>query len=433
MSNELSYSRYNHMVKLKEGEWGLINLFSMAAKRLDSLSKEIFEHILEDGPDSKMAKKFKKLGFLVDHDEVLAYRAAHKFSMTNNRLFSFTICPTLDCNFRCPYCFEEHSPGAMSEETQKRVVITLGRILDETNPISLNINWFGGEPLLYPKIVENLSKEFIKLAEDRKIKYESFMITNGYLLDQAMIDRMEKCEISRIQVTLDGMKEINDKSRISIDGKSSFDVITNNLRTIRTNARIVVRFNANKENMNDYESLKEYIADIAKESGNNIVVYAAHMDALGDVPDAVIEKAIDMPEFFEDEAGRPAEARYVKLDHSKFIGCGMNKLYAFAIDHEGGMYKCWNSVGKEEEKVASVYDGGNPAFNQIFSKFGAAAVGYDPADDEECRECKLLPQCNGGCIYVKSLQGKAGVCIKDAMLPALDDMVIRYFADKVPE
>lgn len=71
------------------------------------------------------------------------------------------------CNFDCPYCFEDHFAGKMSEEVQDDVVALAERMLEASGTKDLHVTWFGGEPLLAPDIIESLSARLIVLTGRR--------------------------------------------------------------------------------------------------------------------------------------------------------------------------------------------------------------------------------------------------------------------------
>lgn len=77
------------------------------------------------------------------------------------------ICPTMSCNFRCPYCFEDRVSGTMSQQVQDNIVALAGRLFDMSGARTLQVNWFGGESLLAPDIIESLSGHLIALAKER--------------------------------------------------------------------------------------------------------------------------------------------------------------------------------------------------------------------------------------------------------------------------
>lgn len=130
-------------------------------------------------------------------------------SCHSNRQLLLTILPTEGCNFRCEYCYEEHKNNVMSDSVQKSIIKFVRNNIRFYG--GLVVSWFGGEPLLYPEVIEKLTDEFKKICKIHKKPYSSIMTTNGYLLDFEMFLRMKKCNVMNYQITLDGLAEIHDK------------------------------------------------------------------------------------------------------------------------------------------------------------------------------------------------------------------------------
>lgn len=101
--------------------------------------------------NSHLFSAMQKLGIIVDGDinETNKIILSHREQVYNNNTYRMTIMPTLDCNFNCWYCYEEHPKGKMSILIQKAIIKLVTNILDENNLGLFSLDWFGGEPLLY--------------------------------------------------------------------------------------------------------------------------------------------------------------------------------------------------------------------------------------------------------------------------------------------
>ena len=118
----------------------------------------------------------------------------------------------------------------MTPEVQEDVVALTRRMMEVNNARSLNVTWFGGEPLLAPEIIESLSGKLIALAEEHHASYDAGIITNGYLLTPENIRILEAAQVSSAQITLDGIGAAHDATRHLADGGQSFERIAANLR-----------------------------------------------------------------------------------------------------------------------------------------------------------------------------------------------------------
>ena len=424
----LQYSRYNYIVELEPGKsWGLINLRNLATYKLNRFSKLLYDNVLL-APDTKLAKNLQKLGFLVDYDELAHYRAMHATATGNTQSFGLTICPTLGCNFRCPYCFEEHGQGPMSEAVQVALVKMVKGYIEEYRPKSFSVTWFGGEPLLYPAIIQKLSASFLELCEEHKVEYSANIITNGYLLTPEVAAMLEASKVKTMQITLDGMQETNDKTRILADGRGSFERIISNLRALHTNIKISIRCNLSAKNKADFPNLQKLMQEIAVATGNKINVYAGHMVAFDDAPEAVANAELSYDSFLEHGLNNGDNA-YAKLKKCDYHYCGADCFAGFTVDDKGYLYKCWNHVGRTEYSVGQVLDEENPWLKQTRTAFGATSLGFDVTQEPECAECILLPQCNGGCPD-KRFRSKVIDHCEKPMLKILDKLVEKFFNNR---
>jgi uncharacterized protein len=140
-------------------------------------------------------KRFAKRGVIANYDERAALEAMGRGACAKSHGVSLTICPTMGCNFDCPYCFEDHSPGKMSAEVRDDVVALAERMLDASGSKDVHVTWFGGEPLLAPDVIESLSERLMTLVEERGGEYRASIITNGYLLTQEVVDMLGRCKV----------------------------------------------------------------------------------------------------------------------------------------------------------------------------------------------------------------------------------------------
>ena len=111
---------------------------------------------------------------------------------------------------------------------------------------------------------------------------------------------LEKHCVERIQVTLDGVGQINDASRMLHNGEGTFETIMENLSR-RTTINIVVRSNISKRNMEHYGELYSYLVDFNKKYGTNLTLYPARMEVYHNSKTGKDEK-LSQEEFFKYDA-----------------------------------------------------------------------------------------------------------------------------------
>ena len=410
----LKYSRYNHLVKIPDEEaFVLVNFRTGALIRLSPLQKAVFDQATELPTSAKAIKRLRQGGFLVDYDELRHMRTQMLTAGGAGRALGLTICPTLACNFRCPYCFEQARSGRMSQEVQDSIVAFAQANMEKFALNRLTVTWFGGEPLLCPDIIESLSARLMEVCQKLGARYEAGIFTNGWFLTEENLELLERRKVNTIQLTLDGASpETNDHLRREAGGGSSFTRIMENIKKMRPYAgtsapNVVMRYNMNRENAPYFGELAAKIDAIARETGVNITAYPAKMDSSIENPQHIRESALSI-----DEYGHLASPRSVKNVRNpvnfRRLYCKAQYIHAYAIDELGDMYKCLELVGRKEFVMGNVRN---------FSWFKEPGEGIEnmdrffetifPEEDKECMACKAFPLCLGGCPR-KRIAGERG-------------------------
>ncbi|MDO5400491.1 MAG: radical SAM protein [Eubacteriales bacterium] len=139
-----------------------------------------------------------------------------------------TIMPTEGCNFRCPYCYEDHTPHHMTRKLLDR----LKDFIQEQAPKFkvVRVNWFGGEPTLCQDNVLEIAYLIQSLQSVHQFYYSSSMTTNGYLLDRKHFDQLYASGIKCFHITLDGWN--HDHTRPHVSGAGTLQHILDNLISI---------------------------------------------------------------------------------------------------------------------------------------------------------------------------------------------------------
>ena len=212
------WSKYSYL--FQEGDrFYLYNSLSNSAKELDRDSYTLLCKQSEKKNDINISDEglkeiLMKMKVIVDndHDAFLRFKYRTLLRRFANTHLSLTINPTLDCNFACPYCFEgKHPQVYMSDQVEEDVVSFVKR---HEMVKSLNVVWFGGEPLLAFNRMKSLTQKFLNMD----LVYEAGMITNGYLLTDRVIDHLTDMKIKSIQVTVDGLKDLRAENRPGLHG-----------------------------------------------------------------------------------------------------------------------------------------------------------------------------------------------------------------------
>ncbi len=392
----MEWSRYNYLFEA-EGRYFLYNSLSNCLAELDKdgfieLQQQINSKVIEFSNQGRLAQ-FKQLRVLVDNDddEINKIRYVSRLKRNNDRHLVLTINPTLSCNFSCIYCFEqEHSSVTMSDDVENKIIRF---IQHHQSAKSLDITWFGGEPLLAFDRIVSLTQKMRALGLD----YKAHIITNGYLLSGKIMAQFGDLAISSVQVTLDGLAPVHNKRRHLKSGGFTFNRIINNIDVFKAkypSINVSVRVNIDNTNKDDFVGVYELFA---KRNYPNFQVYPAFVQDLAGRSDSkdIMDRTqqieflkslrrqcnIDIPVFF------PKSKRYE---------CSVRNSNSLVIGPSGELYKCWNDVGDESRIVGNV-DGSVRNQNLLLRYL----VGADPFEDPKCKSCILLPVCGGGCPYLR--------------------------------
>jgi sulfatase maturation enzyme AslB (radical SAM superfamily) len=166
-----------------------------------------------------LQSELEQQGFLVDENinEIGVFNAYSKLnSKRMNPMPSITVTPTMECNARCFYCYEEGvRQGRMKKESAENIVSFI-KALDTSKGVF--VTWFGGEPLMNQEWMDY----FADMLRAEKINFSAFMISNGSKIDESVIKKMkENWNISSIQITFDGDCEEYVKRKNYLDQNES--------------------------------------------------------------------------------------------------------------------------------------------------------------------------------------------------------------------
>lgn len=390
-------SRYNLFAPIPgTNKVAIANLFKGTCGAYSPLELFLLSELPTLDAEHPILDRFRERGIIVNFDERAALDAMGRMGCAAGGV-GLTICPTMGCNFDCPYCFENHKAGKMSQKTQDDVVALAERMLAVSQKKALSVTWFGGEPLLAPDVIETLTGRLMALCEEKGAEYSAGIITNGYLLTQENADLLARCKVKMAQITLDGVGEAHDKTRHLAGGGATFERITDNLRQGKLDFRVSIRHNVHAGNVGEIESLRAFVETLAAESGNKILYYPALVSG----NDASDDRGCGVGLLCASDAseiGVRRDAKRFAPGHGQY--CGAHRLMSVGIDEKGRLHKCWEDVDKPEHSfgTAGRWDPKNPIATadcpDNLTRYLNTAL---PNSDEECSGCVWLPTCAGGC------------------------------------
>jgi uncharacterized protein len=293
---------------------------------LIELNKEDYNTILKIKADPNLIDpEDKQYKFLFDgrfivgsnNNEINKLMLSTLTKRFNARLMSLTIAPTRACNFNCSYCYEANRANKrMSQKVQKEIINFVKKYHDID---SLSVVWYGGEPTLEINIIKYLSSEFQNLIKN----YSAYIITNGFCLDK-LIDSIEKFNITGLQITLDGTKDMHNQTRHLKNGSETFDKILSNIDALLVKYHhldIAIRMNISKANSDQYVPLHRFLQE---RFGKKVHLYPAFVRDYGGgcISGSCYEDGIKKAEFLKsifEESGI----------YTKDKGTSKNSIYFF--------------------------------------------------------------------------------------------------------
>ena len=407
-------SRYNISAPVPESKnVAIVNLFKGNCAEYTPIELYLLSVLEELDENHPIIERFAKRGIIANFDERAALESMGRAACAGSHDVGLTICPTMGCNFDCPYCFEDHGSGTMSQDVQDDIIALTERMLDASHTQRLSVTWFGGEPLLAPDVIESLSARLIALADERDISYSASIVTNGYLLTQEMVDMLHKAKVDSAQITIDGLEATHDATRYLRGGGPTFARITSNLRETNIPFKVNIRHNFHEGNKSEVEELESYIGQLAEESGNNLRYYPALVTG----SETADERGKQVGLLCENDASGIG----VKQESGRFHAgrghyCGAHSVWSVGVDDKGNLQKCWEAVDKPDLSYGTAHDwdpadplatASNP---DNLTKYLNTATALD---DEECRECVWLPSCSGGCPYKRLFEKRQCIAFKD--------------------
>ena len=310
------------------------------------------------------------------------------------------------CNLNCSYCFAAQGNfhgerGLMSFETGKRAIDFL--IENSGYHKNLDIDFFGGEPLMNWEVVKELVRYGRSIEKEAGKNIRFTLTTNGINITDDVIDFCNE-EMHNVVLSLDGRKETNDRFRVDIKGNGSYDRIVPNFQKFvskRGTKSYYMRGTFTHFNTDFVEDIL-HMADLGfKELSMEPVV------ASPDSPSALTEE--DLPVILEgyerlaremikrNREGNGFTFYHYMLDldcgpciYKRISGCGAGTEY-LAVTPWGDLYPCHQFVGDDKFKMGNIYDGiKNTDLRNEFAQVNCYSR-------EGCKDCWAKLFCSGGC------------------------------------
>lgn len=310
------------------------------------------------------------------------------------------------CNLNCSYCFAAQGKyqgerALMSFEVGKRALDFL--IENSGNRKNLEVDFFGGEPLMNFDVVKKLVEYARSIEKKHNKNFRFTLTTNGVLIDDDVIDFCNR-EMNNVVLSLDGRKEVHDRLRKDYKGNGSYDLIVPKFQEFvekRGDKSYYIRGTYTHKNI-DFTNDIFHMADLGfKELSMEPVVcapgeeYALTED---DLPVLFEQYEILAKEMLKrDSENRGFTFYHYMIDlsngpciYKRISGCGSGTEY-LAVTPWGELFPCHQFVGDEKYSMGNIYDG--VTNTKMRDRFKKCNVYSRP----ECADCWAKLYCSGGC------------------------------------
>lgn len=311
-----------------------------------------------------------------------------------------------DCNLACRYCFAEEGEyhghrELMSYEVGKQALDFL--IANSGTRRNLEVDFFGGEPLMNWKVVKDLVRYG---REQEKIHNKNFrftLTTNGVSLNDEIMEFCNR-EMANVVLSIDGRKEIHDYMRPFPKGAGSYDLILPKFQKFaesRNQEKYYVRGTFTRHNLDFAEDVL-HLADLGFQqiSVEPVVApaeadYSLREEDLPRIYQEYDKLAREM--IVREKEGRGFQFFHFMIDltggpcvYKRLSGCGSGTEY-LAVTPWGDLYPCHQFVGEEKFKMGDVFHGVQvPEIREEFSHCNVYTK-------KKCQDCFARFYCSGGC------------------------------------
>lgn len=399
----------------------VLDINSGAVHIFDDMSFEILElygELSNEQIADKLSDKYSRQDILESIEEIETLKADGQLftedpykdyvNLWNKKRVIKALCLHIshDCNLRCRYCFAATGNFGgertmMSPEIGKRAIDML--IRESGNRRNLEIDFFGGEPLMNFDTVKQIV-EYAKSKEKEFNKNFKFTLTtNAILLNDENIRYMNE-NMQNLVLSIDGREATNDKMRTRVDGKGSYKSILPLIKKVaesRNQDNYYVRGTFTRENL-DFSKDVLHLADEGFKQISVEPVVAAKDTGYDireeDLPAAFNEyEELALEYVKRDKEGKGFNFFHFMIDlqngpciSKRLSGCGSGDEYV-AVTPEGDIYPCHQFVGMKDFKMGNVNH--DEIDKSIQERFREANV----YTKEECRQCWARFYCSGGC------------------------------------
>lgn len=319
---------------------------------------------------------------------------------------------TDECNSSCVYCPQKKEVSFFSNDDINRLIKFVSNKITEIK--YLNVEWFGGEPLMVLNTIVQLSRAFIALCIGNNVTYTSGITTNATLLDKRTFYKLTQLHVLNYQITLDGFENVHNAQRPLKNGKNSYNIILKNLFQIRDNyigkVDIIIRVNISKLSFDDLDHFFDFLYESFGSDERFSFLLRIVNNWGGEKIESFKDNLLSVQSF--EYVYKLAKRKHLQLlDKSLAFGigsmvCGASKKNFYGVDVGCKLYKC--ILFKDDQSlIGQIDDKGNI---NVYNNEKLSIWKNANNRTEKCITCKSAPQCMGYQCPLNNLLGEKYNC-----------------------
>ncbi|MBS6463823.1 MAG: thioether cross-link-forming SCIFF peptide maturase [Firmicutes bacterium] len=395
-----------------DGNYYLFDVGSGALHICDALTSEVVKKMQGEpydfrGADESAVREIEEEILRLKEEGILFGEEEKSAPVKSDLVKALCLHICHDCNLRCEYCFagEGKYKGRteyMSDEVARAAVDFL--IGQSGNRKILEMDFFGGEPLMNLSVVKNTVAYAKEQGKLHGKKFLFTLTTNGVLLTGETAEWLNE-EMENVVLSLDGRKEVHDGVRRTVNGKGSYEVIIENLKRfvrMRGDRHYYIRGTFTNRNLDFGEDVLALADGGFREiSLEPVVLPEGHALYIGrDKLPAIAEEYRRLAREYlkRKEEGKPLfRFFHFQIDleggpclKKRVSACGAGNEY-FSVTPQGDLYPCHQFADDPEYKMGNVFDGTlNEEIRAVFRNANLFTK-------EKCKNCFAKYHCSGGC------------------------------------
>lgn len=346
--------------------------------------------IISESLDEESIEALRDMGYFSEFDDDILSNIHHYFLNPKKLFISVEL--NLTCNLRCPYCYQgEKKQGLISDEAIENLIRYYNLVYDKSPFEDLYLKVLGGEPTLVWKKFELLYNGTLMFCKNNDIKFHLLIDTNGTLIDNIL--QLDHYDSLLLTVPLT-FKDCHDSVRFDAKGNGTYDIIIDNLNTIKTqkkDTKIVIRYNVDDKNIKYFE---DFVCDVSKRlcfKGLISLNYTAELNGEDEFKNKLSYR--DFVDWCSFEAIDILVKYDMPITVSPIISieeCQYRDMYSLKLFSDGTIGSCaMNFFDKKREFISNIVT------NFDISEFVTNKNNQSLITKEDCKKCRYLFVCGG--------------------------------------